>query len=65
MSRKDNKIALGLWSGGSNEAWYDFEKLSRYRKRKNPEWVQKYKDDPNVFYLLSIDIGKEFCHFIQ
>ena len=49
---------LGLWAGGSNEAWYDFEKLSRYRKRKNPEWFQKYKDDPNVFYLLSIDIGR-------
>lgn len=58
MSRKDNKIALGLWSGGSNEAWYDFEKLSKYRKRKNPEWVQKYKDDPNIFYIISVDIGR-------
>lgn len=49
---------LGIWEGGSSEAWYDFEKLSKYRKKKNPEWYQKYKDDPNVFYLLSIDIGR-------
>lgn len=49
---------LGIWEGGSSEAWYDFEKLSKYRKKKNPEWHQKYKDDPNVFYLLSIDIGR-------
>ena len=45
----------GQWLGGSDESWFNYEKLSRYRKIKNPENYQKYRDDPNVFYLLSVN----------
>lgn len=49
---------MGNWIGGSDESWFNFEKLSKYRKLKNPEWKQKFRDDKNVFYLLSVDVGR-------
>lgn len=49
---------LGIWQGGSEESWFEFEKISKYRKLKNPEWKQKFRDDSNVFYLISVDIAR-------
>lgn len=49
---------LGIWMGGSEESWFNFEKLSKYRKIKNPEWSQKFRDDNSVFYLISVDVGR-------
>ena len=49
---------MGVWQGGSDESWFNFEKLSKYRKIKNPEWRQKFKGDDNVFYLISVDVGR-------
>lgn len=46
-----------LWQGGSEDSWFDFEKLERKRIIKNPEWRKKY-DDPNVFYLIGVDVGR-------
>ena len=49
---------LGVWLGGSEESWFDYSKLSKYRKIKNPEWKQKFVGDKNVFYLISVDVGR-------
>lgn len=49
---------LGAWLGGSEESWFDFSKLTKYRKIKNPEWFQKFKEEKNVFYLISVDVGR-------
>ena len=49
---------LGVWLGGSDESWFQFDKLVKYRKLKNPEWHQKFIDDKNVFYLISVDVGR-------
>lgn len=49
---------LGSWLGGSDESWFDFERLVKYRKIKNPEWIQKFKEDSKVFYLISVDVGR-------
>ena len=49
---------LGSWLGGSDESWFDFSRLVKYRKLKNPEWLQKFKDDNKVFYLISVDVGR-------
>ena len=49
---------MGTWLGGSEESWFNFEKISKYRKIKNPEWKQKFRDDPNIFYLISVDVGR-------
>ena len=46
-----------LWQGGSEDSWFDFEKLERKRIIKNPEWRKKY-DDPNVFYIIGVDVGR-------
>lgn len=49
---------MGTWLGGSEESWFDFEKISKYRKIKNPEWSQKFRGDSNIFYLISVDVGR-------
>ena len=49
---------MSTWLGGSDESWFNFEKLSKYRTLKNPDWSQKYKDDKNVFYLISVDVAR-------
>lgn len=49
---------MGTWLGGSEESWFNFEKLSKYRRIKNPEWNQKFKGDPTIFYLISVDVGR-------
>lgn len=49
---------LGQWLGGSEESWFDFSKLTKYRKLKNPEWRQKFVNEKNVFYLISTDVGR-------
>ena len=38
---------MGNWQGGSEESWFNFEKLTKYRKIKNPEWHQKFKEEKN------------------
>ena len=47
-----------LWSGSSEEAWFNFDKLSKYRKIKNPETRAKTRASANQFYLLSVDVGR-------
>ena len=47
-----------LWSGSSEEAWFNFDKLSKYRKIKNPETSAKFRANSNQFYLLSVDVGR-------
>lgn len=49
---------LGIWLGGSDESWFNYEKLSKYRKLANPEWKQKFVGEKNVFYLISVDVGR-------
>ena len=47
-----------LWSGSSEEAWFNFDKLTNYRKIKNPETSAKFRANSNQFYLLSVDVGR-------
>ena len=49
---------VGTWLGGSEESWFNFEKISKYRKIKNPEMRAKYREESNVFYLISVDVGR-------
>lgn len=49
---------MGVWQGGSEESWFNFEKLTKYRKIKNPEWKQKFRGDPKIFYLIAVDVGR-------
>lgn len=49
---------LSLWSGSSDEAWFKYDKLQKYRKIKNPETHAINRPDSQQFYLLSVDVGR-------
>ena len=49
---------MSIWGGGSDESWFNFEKLIKHRKIKNPEKRAKNRADRNEFYLLSADVGR-------
>lgn len=49
---------LSIWSGGGEDSWFNFDKLQKYRKIKNPEWREKVRVDSEQFYLLSVDVGR-------
>lgn len=47
-----------IWSGGSEESWFNFDKLQKYRKLKNPEMRAINRGAISQFYLLSMDVGR-------
>ena len=49
---------MSLWSGAADDSWFNFDKLQKYRKIKNPEWKAKSGSSLNQFYLLSVDVGR-------
>lgn len=49
---------MSQWQGNSDESWFNFNKIQSLRKLKNPEWAQKYRDVDNIFYLISVDVGR-------
>ena len=49
---------LSLWQGASQESWFNFDKLQKYRKIKNPETHAKFRVGSNCFYLISVDVGR-------
>lgn len=46
---------LSIWSGSSSESWFNFDKLQKYRKIKNPETHAINRENSEQFYLLSVD----------
>jgi hypothetical protein len=49
---------LSIWQGSTDESWFNYDKLQRYRKIKNPEKYAKFREGSNQFYLLSVDVGR-------
>ena len=49
---------MSLWSGAADDSWFNFDKLQKYRKLKNPEWKRVSGLKSNQFYLLSTDVGR-------
>ncbi len=49
---------LSLWQGSSEDAWFSYEKLTKYRKIKNPERHEIKRDGSQQFYLISVDVGR-------
>lgn len=47
-----------IWSGSSEEAWFNFDKMTKYRKIKNPETHSNSRANSDQFYLLSVDVGR-------
>ena len=49
---------LSIWSGASSESWFNFNKMEKYRKIKNPEFHAKNRPNSDQFYLLSVDVAR-------
>ena len=49
---------MSIWSGSSEESWFNFDKITKYRKIKNPETHAISRSNSNQFYLLSVDVGR-------
>lgn len=49
---------LGSWVGGSTESWFSLDKLIKYRRIKNAEWVNKANSTNKSWYLISVDVGR-------
>lgn len=49
---------MSLWQGSSEEAWFSYDKLTKYRKLKNPEKREIRREGVKQFYLISVDVGR-------
>lgn len=49
---------MSLWSGSNDDSWFNFDKLQKYRKIKNPEKHAILRAGVQQFYLLSVDVGR-------
>ena len=49
---------MSLWQGSSEDAWFSYDKLTKYRKLKNPETHAIYRPNSDHFYLISVDVGR-------
>lgn len=49
---------LSLWSGATDESYFSYEKMTKYRKIKNPETHEIRRANKDQFYLLSVDVGR-------
>lgn len=64
---KDDTFArefMGIWTGGGNDSWFDFDKMIKYRKLINPESHQIIKEGEKSFYILSVDVGRLGCQTV-
>lgn len=44
-----------IWSGSSEDSWFNLDKMSKYRRIKNPETHAIFRTGSRQFYLLSVD----------
>lgn len=49
---------LSYWQGASDESWFNFDKIQKYRRLKNPETHAIFREGLRQFYLLSVDVGR-------
>ena len=49
---------MSIWSGSSDESWFNYDKLTKYRKIKNPETHFLNRPNSTQFYILSVDVGR-------
>lgn len=64
---KDETFAreyMSLWTGGGDDSWFDYDRLSSYRTIQNPEKVQNFRGQTNIFYLISVDVGRLSCQTV-
>lgn len=55
---------MALWTGGGNDSWFDYDKMTKYRKLINPERQQNIKVGGKEFYIISVDVGRLGCQTV-
>lgn len=66
-SFKDESFAreyMSKWTGGGADSWFDYDRLSKYRKLVNPEKSQKLINGCEIFYIISTDVGRITCQTV-
>ena len=58
------KEYMSRFVGGSADAWFDYEKLSRARKLVNPETSEKVREGIESFYIISVDVARLGCQTV-
>ncbi len=49
---------LSIWQGASKESWFNFDKMTKYRKIKNPENKAISRPNSEQFYIMSWDVAR-------
>ena len=49
---------LSIWQGASKESWFNFDKMTKYRKIKNPENKAISRPNSDQFYIMSWDVAR-------
>lgn len=52
------KEYMSIWSGGSEDSWIDYDKMSRYRTLMNPEKHKNLRGNNEIFYVIGIDVAR-------
>ena len=50
-----------VWSGDSENAFFNSEIFDRYRKLNQPEYSFSARSSKNAFYILGVDVGRKGC----
>ena len=53
---------LSIWSGAYDESWFNFSKMEKHRKIKNPEFHAKTRPNSEQFYFISVN---KICRLAQ
>lgn len=56
--------SLAIWTGGSEDSWFNFSKVSKYRLLVNPEIRSLAKPGDEFFYLISVDVARLSCQTV-
>lgn len=49
---------LSIWQGASKESWFNFDKMTKYRKIQNPEYKAVNRPNAEQFYIISWDVAR-------
>lgn len=55
------KEYMSRFVGSSNDAWFDYDKLTSYRRIVNPETHQIIREGSESFYILAVDVARKGC----
>lgn len=58
------KEYMSRFVGTSNDAWFDYEKLLKYRRLVNPETKNQIANGSNAYYIISVDLARLNCQSV-